>query len=230
MKGILYAYLTLNKKYWLVAAVCFVFSIMLGIYAICIVPQDAEAADIASMIVPISSLLAPIMLSEAMPRDLEANIKSRFAYHILSAGVSKHCYVTSYLLVNLVPIALGIGLIALEFSLLSLFTAFKGIFAIFPLLALITTAGNLVNWIAMPITIFFKSAEKAVIIIGLIAAIGISIPALINIDLFKQVMAEKIYEILVPSAEFQLIAYGVIALLYAIFYIIFYKCVKRGDL
>lgn len=230
MKGMLYAYLTLNRKYWIATAVVYVLVAVSGFIALLnFSDTDIAAAAFASMIMGIMPLAAPLILGEPMTRDLETNMKSRFAQYTLAAGISRHGYVSFYLLTNLAVNVIGIGLAALHYAIFSAAGNIVPLWDSFPLIVFVITAGNLFNWMLMPLTVSLKSADKAGMLAGLIFGFGVVLPFTLWLS-GSENPDEAIARMFDITPEFQLVAYPVTAALYVVFYFIFYRRVKRGNM
>ncbi len=230
MKGMLYLYAANNKGGWALTGGCFILAAVLCIAA------TRAFVDCMDLVVPagMASFFLPLFVSviptEILLRDYEKVMKSRFTGYVLS-GMTKHTFVLTELVKNLLT---TLACIVLDFSLLGIVAAVGGgdllAAEIFQLHAFIIIGGmGLLNWIAMTPTTILKSQEKASLVIGL--PLGCIVGILMSILFIRPELEQSFYDILSKcfTLQGQLIIYAIIVALYALFYVIFYLKVRKGD-
>lgn len=185
MKGLWYAYLTLNRKYWIGAAIAFVVVIAAGVLIMVFADDDPASMGAESLLLMIMPWVAPMVLSEAICRDLEANIRRRFAQYSLCA-VTHRTYVMFYFTVLLATTAVGMVLAVATILALCGFAQLPlaGSALIspddIPFSLFVLAMGNVFTWLMMPLTMELKSHEKAGLVGGLVLGFGVVMPYVLS--------------------------------------------------
>ena len=221
MKGMLYSYLVLNKKYWIVAGVLFVLAIVLGLLSL--MYNDPQISALLMLILPIA---APITLTEPISRDLEQNLKRRFAHYTL-CSVTRREYILFYLLTELAATLVGIALGALTLMIFSIPEAPFNVMELLPLLILFIIGGNAFNFLVLPLVISLKSADKAGFLLGAILGFGI-LAVMIPMNIFDMLSSEMIVRLGQVDIWGVLITCGASAATYIVTYFILHAQLKKG--
>lgn len=226
MKGLVYAGLLLNKTFFiaagLVATAGTAFMCALGSW----LGDDPETLPVISIFMLGIQFVVMAIVEEFLARDLEKNIKSRFADYVL-AGTSKARFVTAELLKNIISMLTAFAMTALMQLIFSAVN--PGLIGAERLKALAVLAMmiGVIDWVSLPLVVYLKSAEKAGLIVGIILGFGIILPVMIVLNMHENVWI-RIADFFTRDWAF-LGALGVAALIYALFYLILLKRVKRGD-
>lgn len=225
MKGLVYAGFVLNKNYFIaagiVAAVGTAFVSWLGRLV-----GDPETSAIISTSMLVLQGVVMAIADEYLDRDLEKNIKSRFADYAL-AGMSKAKFVMAELLKNVISTALAFVLaVIMQLVFMAVNPGISGADRI-PLLAATAIILGLIDWIALPLVVYLKSAEQAGLIIGIAVGFGVVMPLMILFNLFENGWI-KAAEFLSQAPGFLLIFIFAV-LMYALFYLILLNRVRKGD-
>ncbi len=222
MKGLLYAGFTLNKAYLIGAGIAAAAAAAIGALLQVYLCDDLITPQ-AQLLLPMISV---VIAGEWCGRDIEKNLKNRFTDYTLAAGVSKNMFVLTCLAENILTLVFSYALTALTLLVYSLAGADVDgeDFVMFFCYALIVFA---VEWMCTPLTLLFKSAEKAGLLLGVFLGFGIVFPIVIMI----KGEISNFYELIVKliSSPLPTVA-GVCAGLYALFYLLSFFVVKRGDL
>lgn len=238
MRGLLYESFLLNRKWFLVAGIVAV----LGTF-VCVIlfsGSNPDLMELANMIFIVSEMLASVVCAEWLDRNLEKDLKCRFVDVTLAAGISKNMFVLSELVKNLLTIMIGFvmclamnGIVFAADKIIGSEVPFWDVFYIKFALVFALFVG-IIDFVAFPLIINIKSAEKAGLIIGLVFGFGIIMPLMLLFNYFNGDLGEsnivltKIYEFM-DAPYFLPAVLGVAALIYALFYVITLKRVKRGD-
>ncbi|MCM1164543.1 MAG: hypothetical protein NC299_08280 [Lachnospiraceae bacterium] len=228
MCGILYGNFILNKKWFLAAGITAVFGTVSCAVLNGLMPDDVAAT---SMIFIGVQLITFAILSEWLARNLESNVKCRFTDLTLAGGVSKNMFVMSELLKNLITIAAGMALCIIMQLVMSVFN--KEFFTLesVKMIAVLGFFCGAVEWTVNPLTISFKSAEKAGLTMGLIIGFGLVMPIMILLNTFTEeteTLVNRLPE-LFSGNTLTLIMVGISAALYVIFYFALLARIKKGD-
>lgn len=235
MKGMLYESFLLNRKWFLAAGIVAVIGTVATIILLAL-----GLADFANIVLIFGEAITLGVVCEWVDRHLENNLKCRFVDVELAAGISKNMFVMFELMKNLITIALGFvmciamnGIIFAAEKIIGLETPFGDAFYI-KLAVVVALFMGITNFISVPLTINLKSAEKAGMLIGLLFGFGIVMPLSMvyfssNPDPDERIpVLEMIYKFFDEPYFFPVVI-GAAAVIYAIFYVITLKRVKRGD-
>lgn len=238
MRGLLYEGFLLNRKWFLVAGIVAVLGTFVCVLLIS--GSNPSLMGIANILFIVSEILTSVLCAEWLDRHLEKDLKCRFVDVTLAAGISKNMFVLSELVKNLITIAIGFvmclamnGIIFAADKIIGSEIPFWNVFYIKLALVFALFVG-IIDFVAFPLVISLKSAEKAGLIIGLFFGFGIIFPLMLlfnylNGDLGESnIVLTKIYEFL-DAPYFLPVVFGVAVLIYAIFYVITLNRVKRGD-
>ncbi|MBQ8171599.1 MAG: hypothetical protein IJZ95_06395 [Oscillospiraceae bacterium] len=237
MKGIFYSYFTLNKSYWITTA-----SFFAGVTALTMLfaslSKELEAQGDYTLfgLIATMAMLVPfipaIILLEPSARDLEKAMATRYANHILAAGVSKPQFVMCELIKNIGACAIGYGLGCLTILITELVAPHSTSPQLYGFHLIIILLAGAVEWICIPLTLKIKSSEKAGLIVGIALGVGICIASgcvsIMTDGEFWGETTDVLNTIVSPTGL--LIAAGGAAAIYAVVYLITLKMVKRGDL
>lgn len=224
MKGLLYGNFLLNKVWFISAAIIAVLGTVCSAVLRAI---GGEASSYAAMALTAAELVVITVSIEWLARNLESNLKCRFADYALAGGISKNEFVLCELLKNLISIGFSFVLCVIMQLALSAFNI-NSLKVLFVMVIMI----GAIEWICAPVVIDLKSAEKAGLLVGLILGFGIVMPGLVVFRAFcipedKGWLAGLIE--LADESWFVFAAVGVCAAIYALFYFILLKRVKKGD-
>ena len=231
MKGLYYSYLVQKKGFLIGTAITALLIAALGCTLILLYNNEAlsiEARSMSGLTAGLVTMYFPVICAiipgEGLNRDLEASIKCRFQNYIFSGMTySRFCNIelVKSLATQAVSLA-AIGFCDLMFLIADPTAITWEIFAGHVMVALL---GNVINWLAMPLTAVLKSQEKAGLILGIVLA-SIIVPLMIYaLDNSDELDLSWVGEPLT-----MVIAVASTAVLYALGYLIFYKVMKRGDL
>lgn len=228
MKGILYGNFLLNKKWFIAAGITAVLGTAFCAFLVSLVPD--EAGVVATLFFGLQMVVMAIIV-EWLGRNLEANIRCRFADITLAGGISKNTFVMSELLKNFISIGIGFVMCIIMQLVMSVFD--KSFFSLdtVKMTALLIVFMGAIEWTVNPLVINFKSAEKAGLVMGLILAFGIVIPLMIISNAFAEETANFVsgfFEML-SGNWMPLIILGISAALYAAFYFALLARIKKGD-
>ncbi len=228
MKGLLYGNFVLNKIWFIVAGIVMVVGVAVTA-VFCNIAPDSGFGEFGLMI---SELVVISICVEWLARNLESNIKSRFADYALAGGISKGQFVTSELLKNLISIGIAFVMCVVMQLVLSVFD--RGLFSLENVrnTALIVLFVGAVEWICAPVVINLKSAEKAGLLVGIVFGFGVVLPVVALFNILAAEKEEHLSEFImhvIAEPWFSWAAVGVCAVIYAIFYYVLLRRVKRGD-
>lgn len=225
MKGLVYAGLVLNKTYFIAAGIVAAAGTAL-ISWLGRVLGDPETSVVISIFLLGMQFVVMAIVEEFLARDLEKNIKSRFADYAL-AGMSKAKFVTAELLKNVIAMLTAFAMTAV---MQTVFMAVNpGITSAnrFYVLAAMAIFIGLVDWISLPLVIYLKSAEQAGLIVGLFLGFGVILPLMVlfnSFDNFRGAVADFF-----SNGLALLWVLGIGAAFYALFYWILLNRVRKGD-
>ncbi len=226
MKGILYSFFAKNYSYFTGGLIYCAAACALG-FAALLLPDNIlhnNGFNTLTIIIPLILLVIP----EFVLRDLESDIKSRYADYVLTA-VTRDTFAMGMLIKNLICMAAGLALsmiVAATYYLIGI--ADSTIFVQLPAMAAICGA---VDWACTPLVIQMKSAEKAGLTVGLIIGIAVILPLMIAVSVFADEDASVFLSIInwLSGAQALIPAYLIAAALYAGFYFILLKRLERGN-
>lgn len=228
MKGILYGNFLLNKKWFIAAGITAALGTAVCAVLWLLVPD--EAGVVATMFIGMQMAVSGITV-EWLSRNLEANIKCRFADITLAGGISKNAFVMSELLKNVITIGISFAMCIIMQLVMSVFD--KSCFTpdTVKVMAVLIVFMGAIEWTVNPLVIDFKSAEKAGLFVGLVLGFGLVMPVMIICNAFveeKENLVRGFFELL-SGDWLPLIVLGISAALYAIFYLALLGRVKKGD-
>ena len=227
MKGLLYTYTLLNKTYFIVAGAFFV--VATAAAAILFGPcYDPNLSPALSMITMIVALVGPILLMEPITRDLEKNMKSRFLNYSLT-GITHTQFMLTQFVVNVGSCLIGAVMVLLHYFIVNL--ARPDIYSLQHLgvMILFIMLSGIMEWVLIPLTIKFKSSEKAGALFGFVIGFGIILPLMLFF-FKKEENGEMIDPFSFITPELMLIALGVTVAAYIIGWFIISQRVEKGDL
>ncbi len=227
MKGILYSFFAKKHSYFTGALIYCAAACALGFVTL-ILPDKILLNDglkTLSVIIPLILLVIP---EESVLRDLESDIKSRYADYVLTA-VTRDDFARGMLIKNLICMAAGLALsmiVALTYYLVGI--ADSTLFVLLPAIAAISGA---VDWACTPLVIQMKSAEKAGLTVGLIIGIAIILPLMIAVNVFADEDSTLYMSIInwLTGAQVLIPTFIISAAVYAGFYFILLKRLERGN-
>lgn len=226
MKGILYSFFAKNYSYFTGALIYCAAACALG-FAALLLPDNIlhnNGFNTLTIIIPLILLVIP----EFVLRDLESDIKSRYADYVLTA-VTRDTFALGMMIKNLICMAAGLALSMLVAAVYY----FVGItdVTIFVLLPAMAAICGAVDWACTPLVIQMKSAEKAGLTVGLIIGIAVILPLMIAVSVFADEDASVFLSIVnwLTGAQALIPAYLIAAALYAGFYFILLKRLERGN-
>ncbi len=168
MRGLLYCGFTLNKKWFLFSGIVAAVGAAVGAVLLN-VPDGEENAQLIDTTILLFELIAMLLCPEWTGRNLDANLKNRFANYILASPVSRNSFVLTELIQNFICTATGFVMCL----------AMRGIICIFEnsfwdtnhlkLLGGMALFVIVFNFALTPLTIKLKSSEKAGALVGVIA-------------------------------------------------------------
>lgn len=238
MKGLLYESFLLNRKWFLIAGIVAILGTLVCVILLSV--SNPDLMGIANIVFIMSEFLTSVLCAEWLDRNLEKDLKCRFVDVTLAAGISKNMFVLSELVKNLLTIAIGFvmclamnGIVFAAEKIIGLEIPFWDVFYIKLALILALFVG-IIDFVAFPLIINVKSAEKAGLIIGLVLGFGIVMPIMLIYFYLNpesgesHTFLEATYTFL-DAPYFLPAVLGVAALIYALFYVITLNRVKRGD-
>lgn len=168
MKGLTYCWLISNKSYFIAAGI--VLAVTLGfIYGI-IPMADFIEADIINLVVFVFCAAVMAIPAESLAKNLERYLKSRFADYLLTS-MDKKTFVNSLIIRELICFGYSVVtgyIIILSFAYVTKAPITAELIMLVPFLAVLM---NGIDLICMPLTIHYKNAEKAGLIMGFFAGI-----------------------------------------------------------
>lgn len=222
----------LNRKWFLAAGITAVSGT-----AVCVILQlciggDPKNAENISIAFAFLQLIVLGICEEWLARNMESNIRCRFTDMVLAGGISKNMFVMSELIKNLLTIAVGAFMCIL--MQLVMFTADHSYMTVGTVKMVLCAAlfVGTMDWTINPPLIAFKSAEKASMLI-VAMFFFIVFPLFVIVVIFigdpqKILLFDKILS-LPENPWFVPALIGLCASVYAVFYFILLKRVKRGD-
>lgn len=222
MKGVLYHYFLESRAFFIGSVICFAASAALGVFCLNVFAEDPQILPVLrSMILPFLGLIIAVIACEGGARYIEKLQKTRFLNHVLSSRVSKGGFTLSLLVINLLSHVFGTVLMFLLFAILGLADGSflsSGLFLEMGFLMLFVGAADIAVYYP---TMLLKSAEKGGLVIGLIVGFGIVPPCMLLED--QEILTG------VENLSSDPIAWLVCAGLYAVFCLLIWLRVKKGD-
>lgn len=224
MSGLLYVTFVRCKGYILAALiVCAAASVVAAV-----LPHIFPNAEVATgFITFVLSVISCAIIEEGLSKSLENNIKCRFMDVSLAGGISAGTAALAELAANLIAVAAG-TVLACIVQTASAISAGNTLSADMLLLWLGTSVVfGLISWIITPLTVVFKSQEKASLVVGLgVGSVaGFAMAATMN---NYENIAKAFLEFVSTPAGI-LCFFGAAALIYAVVYVLLWLRLKRGD-
>lgn len=225
MKGLVYAGLVLNKTYFIAAGIVAAAGTALVSW-LGRVLGDPETSVVISIFLLGTQFVVMAIVEEFLARDLEKNIKSRFADYAL-AGMSKAKFVTAELLKNVISMVTAFALtVLMQLVFMAINPGMTSAGRIYVLAGMATLIG-LVDWISLPLVVYLKSAERAGLIVGLFLGFGVVMPVMVLFKLFDNFWGAVVD--FFSNGLVLLWVLGIGAAFYALFYWILLNRVRKGD-
>ncbi|MGN0683369.1 MAG: hypothetical protein ACI4JY_06780 [Oscillospiraceae bacterium] len=230
MKGLLYAGFLLNKGFFIAGGIATAVCTAVGILLMNLGGNSPADMLFVQSCLALLPLVPMAIYCEWLGRDLEKNIKSRFADYTLAAGISKNGFVLTELCKNLSVLAVcGVTgcLMMLIFMAVNPLMISGSLFVSMGIVAVICCT---VEWLCIPLVISMKSAEKAGLMVGLLIGFGVAIPVIIvskiwgNDESFFALILRLMGKPWLPLAML-----GICAAVYALVYWAVFCRVRRGD-
>ncbi len=227
MKGILYGNFLLNKKWFLWAGIAAVLGT--AICAVSFLVLGEENAQLVSDLLLYVEIVVLAFCDEWAGRNFENNIKCRFTDLTLAGGITKNTFVLSELLNNVISIGIGFLMCCAMRGVLCIFDGAFWSLGHLRFLTGFSLAVGALDFALLPLVINLKSAEKAGLIVGLIAGFGIVLPLIAVINVQTGGHFEEVLMKVVGADWFFPAVVGACVAVYAIFYAVLLHRVKRGD-
>lgn len=225
MKGILYGKFLLNKSWFIASGIVAVLGTALCAVLNGFVPDDS---GVPAMLLTGVQLVALALMTEWLGRDLEANIKCRFTDMTLAGGISKNMYVLTELVKNLLTIAAGAAVCVITQLVMNIFDNNILSWESVKTLLLFTLFIGAFEFALNPLIINLKSAEKAGLLFGLVLGFGIILPIMAVSGALEYDIVAYILKVS-SSPWFAPAVAGLSAVIYALFYLVLLRRVKKGD-
>lgn len=228
MKGLLYGNFVLNKIWFIASAIL----AAAGAAVTAVLHNVLPESGMVGYALIIGEVVVLATCNEWLARNLESNLKTRFADYALAGGITKNQFVLAEMLKNL--LSTGISFLICVFMQLVLcvfdssFFSMDNIMTLFILALLFGT----MEWVCMPAVVSLKSAEKAGITVGLVLGFGLVMPLFIVFRTFKVETDEEFFPKLLEFINepwFILVFVVICAAVYTLFYFILLNRVKKGD-
>ncbi len=231
MKGLYHSYLVQKKGFLIGTAITALLIAALGCTLILLSSNESISEGArwmssltAGLVIMYFPVICAIIPGEGLNRDLEASVKCRFQNYIFS-GMTYSRFCNIELVKSLATQAVSIAAIGFCDLMFLIADPTAMTYEIFAGQVMVALLGNVINWLAMPLTAVLKSQEKAGLIIGIGLAFIVT-PLMIHaLDKGEELDLSWVGEPLT-----MIIAVASTAVLYALGYLIFYKVMKRGDL
>ena len=229
MKGLLYTYTLLNKTYFIVAGAIFVVATAAAAILFSVNCDDPAILMTFNTFTILFVLAGPMLMMEPVTRDLEKNIKSRFLNYSLT-GITRREFMLTQLVINVGSCLIGAVMALLHYLIINLVRPDIYSLKHLGIMALYIMLCGIMNWVMIPLTIKFKSSEKAGALFGFVIGFGVIMP-IMCIFFNKEGNGEMIVDpfgFITP--ELMLIALGVTVAAYIIGWFIISNRVRKGDL
>lgn len=229
MKGLLYAGCVLNKKFFITAGIAGIAATIFAVIGVINVDENRFFREIAYYLFLIAAGLPGCIALEFPARDLEKNIKNRFANYALAGGISKNQFVLAELLKNLMCVVGGVLFCGIAGLILMAIKPGYIVANDLVLPVLIIVLMGAMEWAVTPLTIALKSAEKAGLTLGIFVGFGICLPActILANELRGGSSSNILSLLLEPWLPWAVLSFA--AVIYAVVYVILLARVKRGD-
>ena len=224
MSGLLYVTFVRCRGYILAALiVCAAASV-----AAAVLPLIFPNAEVlTSFITFVLSVILCVIIEEGLSKSLENNIKCRFMDTALAGGISAGTAALSELAANLIAVAAG-TVLACIVQTVSAIAAEKSLSADMLLLWLgVSAVFGLISWIITPLTVVFKSQEKASLVVGLGVGTLAGFTMVANMNNPESIANDFLEFVSTPAGT--LCFFGTTALIYAVVYVFLWLRLKRGD-
>jgi len=225
MKGLLYASAVLNKGWYFGTGAATVLGTVVGVILQVLAKNDTAGFSAENVLIFIP-MIPVCILAEFLARDLERSLKCRFTDYAMAAA-SKNSVALTELAKNLLCAVISIILASLMLLCYKLagadlsFNTFVGMWEVI-------LFAYMIEWIVIPVTIYTKNAEKAGLIVGIILGFGIVFPLMVISNIISE--GEGFLGLFMQLLELPAgIVLPIIAAVYALFYVILLKRLKRGD-
>lgn len=233
MKGLLYCNFSLCKKWFMAAGIFGVIGTTACMVCRFVMGDDQNAVQTTEFAFVWVQIITLAISEEWLGRNLEANIKNRFADYVLS-GMSKKIFVLSELVKNL--ITMGIGFTICLIMQLAMNIADPGClsFNSVKILFIGVLFVGVFDWIIEPVIIALGSAEKAGLAVGGSVGFLIVLPLMLIIEgnMNNNETTQLVTETIIQTVNKPWFVPMIVALLVCIYagvYLIFLKRVKKGD-
>lgn len=235
MKGAVRLWLILSKGYFIGSLVAFTATALFGcIFLPMIVQNDVGAGFFQAggiVLIYAMILVSAVLPTESIGKEFEKTLKTRFADYIRSCAETPRAFVLSQLVKNLIATALAA---AYSLALSGIFIAFGNGFIeaeIIKITLFFCLLFGVTTWVTDLLIVKFKSEEKASLAFGLlIFAIVFPVSAIAGYLNYGTdgYMMQFITDIL-ASDLFLPCAFGAVAVIYAVVYLLFVHRVRKGD-
>lgn len=230
MKGLIYGDFTLNKKWFIIAGVFAAISAAVGAVLINVMGGDPEGVNLINNLMLLFEIVPIVLCLEWLGRNLEANLKNRFANYALSA-VSHNTFTLAMLMDNILTTVAGLAMSLAVRGIMSAFDSSYWTTDHVKLMCGIALFMGAFEFILVPLVIKLKSAEKAGMIVGLTAGFGVIFPIMLVFEAKNgnlSALLPKICEI-VAKDWFIPAFIGGCAAVYALAYVLLITRIKKGD-
>ncbi len=225
MKGLLYASAVLNKGWFFGACAAAVLGTVVGVI-LQILAQNGTVGFSPERILLIFPLIPVLILAEFLARDLERSLKCRFTDYAMAA-VSKSTIALAELVKNLLCAVISIIVAS---AMLLCYKLAGADFSIGDFVGMweIILLAHAIEWTIIPPTVNLKSAEHAGLLVGIILGFGIVFPVLLIGNIITQ--EYDFLSVFMRLLETPVwIVLPVTVAVYALFYVILLRRLKRGD-
>lgn len=224
MSGLLYVTFVRSRGYILAALiVCAAASVAAAVLPL-IFPN---AEMLTGFITFVLSVISCAIIEEGLSKSLENNIKCRFMDTALAGGISAGTAALAELAANLIAVAAGTALACIIQTVSAAATGKNLSADTFLLWLSVSAVFGLISWIITPLTVVFKSQEKASLVVGLGVGTLAGFAMVANMNNLESIAYDFLEFISTPAGT--LCFFGAAALIYAIVYVLLWLRLKRGD-